>query len=88
MLINIITARRRIGDVIVCHKVDLKINKAKSESAFYFEHGDSCFLLKDSNFLLNTSTQGHDREQQDAFHLKIQGRVVPYPHQQLPTKIR
>lgn len=56
MLINIITASRRIGDVIVCNKVDLKIKKAMRLSIL------SYFLPKDGNFLLNTSMHGCDRD--------------------------
>lgn len=64
MLIDIITASRRVGDVIMCNKVDLKI---KNKSIFYLECADLLLLWKDGKFRLNTSTQGCEREQQGTF---------------------
>jgi len=67
MLIHIIAASRRIGDVIVCNKINLKIKEAVPVNIL----SQTCrSLSKDGKFLLNTSTQGRDREQQDTFLLK------------------
>lgn len=81
MLIYIIAASRRVGDVIMCNKVDLKIKNNMRINIL------SRASVTEGNFLLNTSTQRHGRELHEFFPLKNQQRAVTNSHWQLQIKL-
>lgn len=78
MLIDIITASRRVGDVIMCNKVDLKIKKA---SQYFIWNVQISYCWKMVTFSSTPPLRGV-RENSKTLSCYNTSRVVPSSHWQ------
>lgn len=86
MLIDIITASRRVGDVIMCNKVDLKIKKASQH--FIWNVQISCCCWKMITFGSTPPLRGVRENSKTLPSVTIRRRAVPNSQWQLPVKCK